>query len=208
MLYEYIRERYKDAEPIFIEDIHIEGLNRPNFCQQLKTLTDNGKLERFEKGIYYIPKKTRFSSSAGPSPETIATYKYISRGGKTEGYYSGGTFANIIGLSVQVPMKKEIVSNNIAAIVREVSIGKQAFIIRKTNVPISNENVKVLQLLELLKNLDSYLDSNYDEARERIKQFSLSNNITKEKIDRYIRNYPDSTFRYYYEMRLDNVLTQ
>ena len=88
-------------------------------------------------------------------------------------------------------MKKEIVSNNIAAIVREVSIGKQTFIVRKTNVPISTENVKVLQLLELLKNLDSYLDGNYDEARERIKQFSLANHITKEKIDRYIRNYPD-----------------
>ena len=90
----------------------------------------------------------------------------------------------------------------------QVSIGKQTFIVRKTNVPISTENVKVLQLLELLKNLDSYLDGNYDEARERIKQFSLVNHITKEKIDRYIRNYPDSTFRYYYEMRLDNVLAQ
>ena len=151
MLYDYLRKKYKDAEPIFIEDINIEGMNRPNFCQQLKTLTDNGKLVRFEKGIYYFPKKTRFSSSTGPSPETIATYKYISRGGKTEGYYSGSTFANLIGISVQVPMKKEIVSNNIAAIVREVSIGKQTFIVRKTNVPISTENVKVLQLLELLK---------------------------------------------------------
>ena len=103
-------------------------------------------------------------------------------------------------------MKKEIVSNNIAAIVREVAIGSQSFIVRKTNVPISGENVKVLQLLELLKNLDSYLDSDYDEAREKIKNYSLSNHITRDDIDRYIRRYPDSTFRYYYEMRLDHVL--
>ena len=107
---------------------------------------------------------------------------------------------------MQVPMKKEIVSNNIAAIVREVAIGSQLFIVRKTNIPISGDNVKVLQLLELLKNLDSYLDSDYDEAREKIKNYSLSNHITKENIDRYIRRYPDSTFRYYYEMRLDHVL--
>ncbi len=206
MLFEYLRERYEDAEPIFIEDIHIEGMNRPNFCQQLKTLTDNGKLVRYEKGIYYIPKRTRFCVSAGPSPETVARYKYISRGGRTDGYYSGSTFANIIGLSLQVPMKKEIVSNNIAAIVREVLIGKQPFIVRRTNVPISEENVKVLQLLELLKNLDSYLDSSYDEARETIKNYSLANHITREAVDKYIRKYPDSTFRYYYEMRLDNVL--
>ncbi len=206
MLFDYLKERYEDGEPIFIEDINIEGMNRPNFCQQLKTLTDNGKIVRYEKGIYYIPKQTRFSSSAGPSPETVARYKYISRGGRTDGYYSGGTFANIIGVSLQVPMKKEIVSNNIAAIVREVAIGKQSFIVRRSNVPITGENVNVLQLLELLKNLDSFLDCDYDEAREKIKNYTLSNHITREEIDRYIRRYPDSTFRYFYEMRLDHVL--
>ena len=194
MLFEYLKEHYKDGEPIFLDDIHIEGMRRDNFRQQIKTLADVGKIVRYEKGIYYIPKKTRFSSSAGPTPETVARYKYISRGGKTDGYYSGSTFANIIGLSLQVPMKKEIVSNNIAAIVR------------KTNVPISEDNVKVLQLLELLKNLDSYLDSDYDEAREKIKKYSLANHITRDDVDQYIRRYPDSTFRYYYEMRLDHVL--
>lgn len=206
MLFEYLREKYQDAEPIFIEDIYIEGMNRPNFCQQLKTLTDNGKLARYEKGIYYIPKKTRFAASVGPSPETIAKYKYISRGDRTDGYYSGSTFANLIGLSMQVPMKKEIVSNNIAAIVREISIGKQIFIVRRTNVPISTENVKILQFLELLKNLDFYLDGDYDKARKIIENYSLANYITKEAVDKYIRKYPDSTFWYYYEMRLDNVL--
>jgi len=206
MLFEYLKENYNDGEPIFLDDIHIEGMRRDNFRQQIKTLADAGKIVRYEKGIYYIPKQTRFRSSAGPSPETVAKYKYISRGGKTDGYYSGSTFANLIGISMQVPMKKEIVSNNIAAIVREVSIGKQSFIVRRTNVPISGDNVKVLQLLELLKNLDSYLDSDYDEAREKIKKYSLANQITREAIDKYIRKYPDSTFRYYYEMRLDNVL--
>ena len=208
MLFEYLKEHYKDGEPIFLNDIHIKGMRRDNFRQQIKTLTDVGKIVRYEKGIYYIPKQTRFSSSAGPNPETVARYKYISRGGKIDGYYSGSTFANIIGISLQVPMKKEIVSNNIAAIVREGSIGKQPFIVRRTNIPISSENVKVLQLLELLKNLDSYLDSDYDDAREKIKKYSLTNHITREMIDKYIRKYPDSTFRYYYEMRLDNVLAQ
>ncbi len=206
MLYEYLKERYDDGEPIFTEDINIEGMNRANFCQQLKTLTDNGKLVRYEKGIYYIPKRTRFRSSAGPSPETVARYKYISRGGRIDGYYSGGTFANLIGISLQVPMKKEIVSNNIAAIVREVTIGKQVFIVRRTNVPITDKNVKALQLLELLKNLDSYIDNGYDEARAIIEKYIRANHITRNEIDQYIRHYPDSTFRYYYEMRLDHVL--
>ena len=207
MLYEYIRKTYADGEPIFLEDIQLDGMSRPNFRQQIKTLTDNGKIVRCEKGIYCLPKRTRFNTVIGPSPETIARYKYISRRGKTDGYYSGNTFANLMGLSDQVPMKKEIVSNNMAAIVREITIGRQTFIVRRTNVPISEGNVKTLQLLELLKNLDAYLDGDYDEAREKIRSYCLSNGITRADMDKYIREYPDSTIRNYYEMRLYDVLT-
>ena len=207
MLFEYLKQQYKDGEPIFLDDIHIEGMKRDNLRQQFKTLTDAGKIVRYEKGIYYIPKQTRFHLSSGPSPETVAKYKYISRNGKTDGYYSGSTFANLIGISMQVPRKKEIVSNNMSAIIREITIENQSFIVRKTNVPISNENVNVLQLLELLKNLDYYIDVDYCEAREKIKNYSLSVHITRDDIDRYIRHFPDSTFKYYYEMRLEHVLT-
>ena len=206
MLYDYLTKHYDEGEPIFTEDICIDGMNRPNLLQLIKTLTDNGKIARYEKGIYYIPKKTRLNAIVGPSPETVAKYKYVSRLGKTNGYYSGHTFANIIGLSEQVPMKKEIVTNNAAAIVREVSIGRQKFIIRRTNVMISEDNVKTLQFLDLLKNLDVYLVENNDQVREIIRKYCMTNSITRESIDKYIRAYPDSTFRYYYEMRLSDVL--
>lgn len=32
---------------------------------------------------------------------------------------------------------------------------------------IDNDNVKVLQILDLLKNLDRYLDCSYEEARKK-----------------------------------------
>ena len=206
MLFDYLKKNYKDGEPIFFDDIHIDGIKRNTLRQQIKTLADTGKINRYEKGIYYIPKTTRFKSASGPSPEMVARYKYISRGGRTDGYYSGSTFANLIGLSLQVPMKKEIVSNNIAAIVREVNIGNQTFIVRQANIPVSGDNAKVLQFLDLLKNLVSYIDGDLNDAREKLKNYADANHITREDIDKYIRQYPDSTFRYYYEMRLDNVL--
>ena len=206
MLFDYLKKNYRDGEPIFLNDIHIEGLKMDNFYNQIKLLADEGKIVRYENDIFYMPKQTRFSSSAAPSPETIARYKFISRGGKTNGYYSGSTFANILGLSLQVPMKKEIVSTNMTAIVREVLIGKQTFIVRRTNVPISDKNVKALQLLELLNNLDSYLDCDYDSAKKILKNYSVANHITRTEIDKYIRLYPNSTFHFFHEMRLDHVL--
>lgn len=208
MLIDYLHEHYDDGEPIFTEDIHIPGMNRSNFIQQLKTLTDNGKIVRYEKGIYYIPKETRFRSSAGPSPETIAQYKYICRNGIVSGYYTGCTFANNLGISLQVPMKKEITTNNYAAIVREVHIGKQPFIIRRSNILITEENVHVLQLLDLLKNLNSYMDCNHEEARDRIKKYAHANHVTIKGIDQYIREYPDSTFRFYYEIGMNQILSK
>ena len=206
MLFDYLKDHYDDGEPIFTEDIHIEGMRRDNFCQQLKTLTDNGRIKRYEKGIYYIPKETRLSSDSAPNPEIVAKYKYIGRNGKIDGFYSGSTFANFIGISLQVPMKKEIVSNRMSAIVREIIIGKQIFIIRRPYVEITNDNANVLQLLDLLKNLDHYLDCSYDEAREIIKKYSLANQITRESLDKFIRFFPDSTFRFFYEMRLGETL--
>ena len=58
----------------------------------------------------------------GVNADTVARYKYVSRGGKVDGFYSGNTFANQLGISTQVPNKVEIVSNNMVAKVREVPI--------------------------------------------------------------------------------------
>ena len=206
MLFERLKMQYEPGEPIFVEDVSIEGVNRPNLLQQFKTLADSGKIVRYEKGVYYIPKRTRLAFATGPSSETVATRKYVERRGKTIGYYSGATFANFIGVSWQVPMKIEIATNNLAAAVREIVVGKQSFIVRRSIVPVSVENAKVLPLLDLLKNLDEYLDCDYGEASEIIQKYALDNHIAQGDIDRYIGKYPDSTFRAYYEMRLFRVL--
>ena len=90
--------------------------------QQLKKLCDEGKLQKYENDIYYLPKKSRLKTNVGVNADTVARYKYVSRGGKVDGFYSGNTFANQLGISTQVPNKVEIVSNNMAAKVREVPI--------------------------------------------------------------------------------------
>ena len=135
----------------------------------------------------------------------VARYKYIARRGKIDGFYSGNAFANQIGISTQVPNKVEIVSNNIAAKIREIPIGKRTFIVRKSNITVTEENVYVLQMLELLKNLDTYLDEDYNDAKEKFQLYIHAHGITRADVDLYIREYPISVFKYYYELRLDDV---
>ena len=205
MLYEYLIDNYRVAEPIFFCDIEIVGISRSAINQQFKRLCDEGKLIKYENGVYYIPKKSRLSGNVGINADMVARYKYISRRGKVNGFYSGNTFANQIGISTQVPNKVEIVSNNIAAKVREIPIGKRTFIVRKSNVEVTEENVHVLQMLELLKNLDAYLDDDYATAREKFRVYINAHGITRADVDLYIREYPVSVFKYYYELRLDDV---
>ena len=92
-----------------------------------------------------------------------------------------------------------------AAKIREIPIGKRTFIVRRPVVPVNEENVYVLQLLDLLKNLDVYLDESYDVAHDKVSQFVRIHGITKKDVDSYIREFPIAVFKYYYELRLDDV---
>ncbi len=35
---------------------------------------------KYDKGVYYIPKQTRFTLLAEPDPETVARYRYKTHG--------------------------------------------------------------------------------------------------------------------------------
>lgn len=61
-------------------------------------------------------------------------------------------------------------------------------------------------MLDLLKNLDLYLDSDYGDAQEKFKRYIQIHKITRADVDRYIREYPVNVFKFYYELRLDDVL--
>ena len=206
MIYEMLTEKYKEGEPIFFSDIYNGEISKSALTQQLSTLCKKGLLAKYDKGIYYLPKKTRLKSSVGPTADTIAKYKYISKNGKTDGYYSGNTFANQLGISTQVPHVIEIVSNNTNSAPRDVKIGNRRFNIRKPLISITNENVYILQMLDLLSNLDTYSDYDYEDARKCFLKYIEAHKITRDDVDHYIRCFPLTAFRFYYELRLDNVL--
>ena len=150
MLYDYLRSQYPPNEPIFLSDVTLPGVSRDAVRQQFKTLCDAGKIVRYEDGVYYIPAQTRLKGGAGLSPDLVALRKYIDRKGSTDGYYSGFTFANQVGASLQVPQVREIVTNRTNSWRRAVRIRNQEFVLRKPRVPVTAENAKALQLLDLL----------------------------------------------------------
>lgn len=205
MIYEYISENYKEMEPIFVSNLPTEGHSKSALTQRLNALCQKGLLSKYDNGIYYIPKKSKLNVNIGPNADTVAKYKYVSDGKIIKGYYAGHTFANQLGLTTQVPRIVEIVSNNSSAKYRDVEIGKRHFAVRKSTLKIDAENVYVLQLLDLLKNIDFYIDGSYADAKPKVYNFIRCHNITKQDVDKYIRAYPVSVFKNYYEMELQDV---
>ena len=78
-------------------------------------------------------------------------------------------------------------------------------ILRKSRVPITNENYQILQFLDFLKDANEYFDDENDIFENRIRKYIVDEKIRKDDVDLYIKHYPDKIYRYIYEMRLYDV---
>ena len=96
--YEYLLALYGYNKPIFYNEINFKNYSHPWLQKELNSLCEQGKLIRFEKGIYYIPSVTMLGISRMDAKKVI-NKKYIDNGVDIIGYYSGVTFLNMLGLS-------------------------------------------------------------------------------------------------------------
>lgn len=207
MLYEYLTERYKENEPIFVSDVELP-VSDTNLRQMFKNLCDEGIIRRFDTGVYYIPKVSRLKGGVPLAADIVAKYKYIYRNGRVDGYYSGYTFANQIGVTTQVPYVIEIVSNNASARVRDVNLAGRRIRLRKARTKITDENYRMLQFLDLVKDIDLYSDEESNDVSERLRKYILDEGFTEKEVKKYIGDYPDKIYRKMFEMGLFNVLAR
>ena len=80
-VYDYIVNRYSTNEPIFLAELDIPDMKPVSVRQQIKKLTEDGTLKRFDTGIYYIPQKTIFRSGSTLSVDDVIRkniYKMVS----------------------------------------------------------------------------------------------------------------------------------
>ena len=194
-LYSYISSNFKPGEPFFYKDLALSS-SRDSLRHQIARLLKDKKILKYTNGTFYIPKKSLLGLSPVLSTESVAVSKYIKHRERIIGFYSGQTFANQIGISLQVPVVKEIITNESSAILRTVQFNKRSFQIRKPKVPINNDNYKVLQLLSLLENYDKYIDHEVTDADEKIRDYARENGITRDDLYQYAGYYNSKALRF------------
>ena len=201
-LYQYLIEKYKENEPFFLSDIQIEGMTGNNVRQQLKKLTDVGKIKRFDKGIYYLPKKSIFKSGTRPTLEKVLEYKYLQNNNKRCGYITGLLFFNQLGLTTQVPMQYEIVSNRATNNYRETTLAKSRVIIRKPKINVTEKNYVALQFLDMLKDIDVYSEISGTDLQKRLYQYMNNIGLKISDLEPYFSYYPDKLYKNLVETRV------
>jgi hypothetical protein len=193
-LYEYLLDNYKENEPIFLADLQVDGMTRTNVRQQIKKLTDTGKVKRFDNGIYFLPKKTIFKSGSQLAPEKVLECKYLRDKDERCGYVSGLMFFNQMGLTTQVPMMYEVVSNKATNDYRETSLAKSRVIVRKPKVPVTEKNYKDLQFLDIYKtgpDVDVYSELTGKPLQDRLYRYMDDANLSISEMEPYFAYYPD-----------------
>ena len=201
-LYEYLLDNYKENEPIFLTDIQIAGMTRINVRQRIKKLADAGKVKRFDNGIYFLPKKTIFKSGSQLALEKVLECKYLRDKDKRCGYVSGLMFFNQMGLTTQVPMLYEVVSNKATNDYRETSLAKFRVIVRKPKVPVTEKNYKALQFLNMLKDVDVYSEVTGKPLQDRLYCYMEDANLSISEMEQYFAYYPDKLYKNLVETRV------
>lgn len=202
---ESLLQQYGVNEPILSSELSFGGYSRPWIYKQLNQLCEDGKLVRYEKGVYYIPTQTPFGKSL-LNPRKVIERKYISQKGETVGYYSGITFQNQLRLTTQMPNVIEVYTNNETTRSRDVYIGKQKVRLRRARTRITAANADVLSFLELMNDLTSDLLN--DEKKAIIARFISDRKITRKDISTYAPVFPDKAMRTLIESEIIYSVTQ
>ena len=198
ILIDYLLKKYGTNKPILTEELSIPEISYANLRKQLSRYNNQGILEKYSQGVYYIPKETILGRSTLSIVDVI-NRKYITNDSDIYGFYSGLSFYNKLGISTQVPYVYEIVTNKEKSRVRETTLKNQNIILRKPYVKINKNNYLENQFLDFINNANSNdLSDNIDVLKKYIKD----NNLNKNVILDLITYYPSKTSKKLIESRL------
>ena len=108
---------------------------------------------------------------------------------------TGLMFFNQLGLTSQVPMVYEIATNKATNNYRETTVGNSRLIIKKPRTTVTKDNYKVLQFLDLLKDVDVFSELSGKQLQEQLVKYMKFANIKLSDMEPYFDYYPDKLYK-------------
>ncbi|WP_455722014.1 DUF6088 family protein [Agathobacter sp.] len=182
MLKNYLLDKYGYNEPIFLSDLSVEGMSSNAVRQSVKRLAASGFLERYDSGIYYIPKNGGLLGKSYLDPSVVIMRKYVENSSNKYGYITGLSFANQLGLTTQMPAVIDVVTNREATNGRMLMIGNQKVRVKKSSIPVSEENAELLQLLDGVGHAEKYTELPMKETIDILINYMRKKKFTKRQL--------------------------
>lgn len=206
-LSEFIRA-YEIDSPIVMKDLYetFPEIKKGTVRQIMKRLYDDQIIDRAKPGVYFKPNPNRVMSQSFLSTNKIIEEKYLKKGNKTVGYRSGLNFSNQLGLTSQLASVDLIVSNNVSSNKRKVKINKGEIVISAPRTKVTEENYKLLQILDLLNDYENLSEVKFDRAVPKIIAYLKKLKLTKEKMERYVDTYPLAAQVKFYKSGVQNEI--
>lgn len=204
MLYDYIIANYQKDEPIFLAEL--PGKSRESVRQEMKKLTDEGKIERLYNGVYYLAYRTILGTKGKVSVDKFVQKRFLEVNGETSGYITGIQLANMYGFTTQNPSCFEVCSNEASTKQRRLDIDGRQIIVYKPVADITRENRGALQFLDLMSTIDRYSEVSGDEFTAKLKAFIVTVGVDFGQVKKYLPLFPDRVYRNIYQGGLMNEL--
>ncbi len=204
MLYDYIIANFQKDEPIFLAEL--PGKSRESVRQEMKKLTDEGKIERLYNGVYYLAYRTILGTKGKVSVDKFVRKRFLEANGQTTGYITGIQLANMYGFTTQNPSCLEVCSNEASTKQRRLDIDGRQIIVYKPVADISRENKSALQFLDLMSTIDKYSEVSGDEFTCKLKAFVVTTGVDFGQVKKYLSLFPDRVYRNIYQGGMMNEL--
>lgn len=189
-IYSEIKENINKLEKgkiVNINNFFNDNSSKKAVLKSFERLVKLGKLKRAERGVYYIPKESIFGELPLSIDELLK--KYLYDGDNVIAYLSGNNLFNKYGLTTQIANEIEITTNKRK---NPKKSGNLTIKFNSNEAPINKENIKYLEILDILKNIKYILDTDIKESYRIIKKIILkfSDDELDELIELANRYYP------------------
>lgn len=209
-IYEYVEKTYGYSKPFFLKELYVEfpDVKQGTIREYMRRLLNNGKVIKAKNGVYELPNPNRILKNPTVSISKVVNQSYLfDSDGRRIGYQSGFNFANQIGLTTQTASVTTIFSNAVSKKKRNITLNKNRLIINAPRVEINDDNYRLLQVLDLLIKYEMYSEYNLKKVSQKLIKYFSRGNLSTEKIEEIVDEYPLEAQVKFYKMGGSNVIT-
>lgn len=146
--------KFVEGTPFNYEQLTVEPQEFVAAAKAIERLIADDVIKRISPGIFYKPKKTIFGELP-PDYSALLKKLYLFKGGKRVGYITGTALYNELNLTTQLSSITKIATNKRK---NKVTLGWENVTFTKAYTEITEDNYKLLGLLDALKDLDKIPD--------------------------------------------------